>query len=52
MLGAVAGPFLLCSLVRKAIEHRSAFPECAALSVFGLVLCLWLLSVFSVLPTA
>ena len=52
MLGAVAGPFLLYSLVRKAIEDRPAFPECAALSVFGLVFCLWLLSVFSVLPTA
>lgn len=52
MLGAVAGPFLLYSLVRKAMERRSALPECTALSVFGLVFCLWLLSVFSALPAA
>lgn len=52
MLGAIAGPFLLYSLARKAAERRPAGVECAALSLFGLVFCLWLFSVFSALPAA
>lgn len=50
MLGAVSGPFLLYSLITKAAEHRPAGVQCAALSVFGLAFCLWLLSVFTALP--
>lgn len=43
MVGALAAPFLLYSLVKKAAEHRRAFGECAALAVFALAfcLCLW-----------
>ena len=52
ILGAAAGPFLLYNLIAKAVEHRSALGECAALAVFGLAFCLWLLSVFSGLPAA
>ena len=50
MLGAVSGPFLLYSLIAKAAEGRPAGIQCAALSVFGLSFCLWLLSVFTALP--
>lgn len=52
MLGAAVGPFLLYSLIAKAAEHRPAGVQCAALSVLGLVFCLWLLSVFTTLPAA
>ena len=52
MLGAIAGPFLLYSLITKAAESRPAGVECAVLSVFGLAFCLWLFSVFSALPAA
>lgn len=52
MLGAIAGPFLLYNLITKAVEHQPAAAECAALSVFGLAFCLWLLSVFGTLPAA
>ena len=52
MLGAIAAPFLLYRLAAKAAERCPAGMECAALSVFGLAFCLWLLSVFSALPGA
>ncbi|MCI9120394.1 MAG: hypothetical protein HFG00_02545 [Oscillibacter sp.] len=52
MLGAIAGPFLLYSLIAKASERRPAGVECAALSLFGLAFCLWLFTVFSALPAA
>ena len=50
MLGAVSGPVLLYSLLANAAEGRPAGIQCAALSVFGLSFCLWLLSVFTALP--
>ncbi len=50
LLGAIAAPFLLYSLVVKASRQQPAVAECIALSVFGLVFCLWLLSVFTALP--
>ena len=41
MAGALAAPFLLYSLVKKAAERRRALGECAALAMFGLAFCLW-----------
>ena len=43
MVGALAAPFLLYRLIQKAVEHRRALGECAALAVFALAfcLCLW-----------
>lgn len=52
MLGALAGPFLLYSLIQKAAQRRPAGVECAALSLFGLAFCLWLFTVFGALPAA
>ncbi|MCI8328226.1 MAG: hypothetical protein HFG02_01040 [Oscillibacter sp.] len=52
LLGAAAGPFLLYRLIAKATERRPAAAECAALSVFGLAFCLWLLTAFGTLPAA
>ena len=52
MPGAIAGPFLLCSLIAKAAERRPSGVECAVPSLFGLAFCLWLFTVFSALPAA
>ena len=41
MEGALAAPFLLYHLVKKAVERRRALGECAALAMFGLAFCLW-----------
>ena len=50
MIGALAAPFLLYSVIAKAVERRSALKECAALAGFGLAFCLWLWTVFGTLP--